>query len=255
MLQLQNDNRITVQAGNLIVSLSHDSATLEEIQRLRYKVFAEEMGANIQSEVGLDIDEYDAFCHHLVVRDCKSGKVVGTYRLMTYEGAQAHGSWYSESEFDLSRLAHLLPNTVELGRACVHRDFRSGSTITMLWLGLMQFMKYLNLEYMIGCASVSMADGGTYAASLFQQLKRKHYAPADYRVFPKIPIALSDLHTDGEVEPPALLKGYLRAGAWVCGEPHWDADFNTADMLVMMPVSRMSSRYIKHFSRLDNEGK
>lgn len=247
MLSLQSQTHVHVQGGSLTVSLARDANEVVEAQRLRYKVFAEEMGANIHCADGLDIDAYDEYCQHLIVREQEQGRVIGCYRLLTLAGAQAMGGWYSDSEFDLSRLQHLLPQAVELGRACVHRDYRSGSTITLLWAGLAQFMQQNQLEYMLGCGSLSMADGGHFAASVFAQLQHKHYAPTEYRVFPKNPLPIAALNQHMDVECPALIKGYVRAGAYICGEPHWDADFNCADVLVLMPMSRINSRYARHF--------
>lgn len=247
MLQMQTPTHVHIQGGTLTVSLARDAHEVAEAQRLRYKVFAEEMGAHIVSSNGLDIDGYDGHCRHLIVREQDSGRVVGCYRLLTEVGAQAAGGWYSATEFDVSRLAHILPQAVELGRACVHQDYRSGNTIALLWAGLAQFMQQQGLEYMVGCGSLSMADGGHFAASLFQQLQRQHYAPAEYRVFPRNPLPIAALQQDLPVQCPALIRGYVRAGAYVCGEPHWDADFNCADVLVMLPMSRINPRFARHF--------
>ena len=149
MLQRDARNQATAGQGRLTVALARCDADIEEAQRLRYKVFAEEMGADIKSDNGLDVDKYDEYCRHLIVRDEDSGRAVGCYRLLTEEGARALGGWYSESEFDLARIRHLLPHTVELGRACVHRDYRHGGTVMLLWSGLVKFMQAERLEYMI----------------------------------------------------------------------------------------------------------
>lgn len=247
MLQLQSQSHVYIQGGSLSVSLARSEFEIEEAQRLRYQVFAEEMGANIVSNNGLDIDKYDEHCQHLLVRERENDRIIGCYRLLTAEGAAAVGGWYSANEFDLSRLQHILPHAVELGRACVHQDYRSGSTITLLWAGLMQFMQQQGLEYMIGCGSMCMKDGGHIAASIFHRLQEQCYAPPEYRVFPNNPLPIAALRQDLEVEFPALIKGYVRAGAYICGEPHWDTEFNSADVLVMMPISRINPRYARHF--------
>lgn len=249
MLQPKAKKEKTASDGRLTVSLARNQADIEEAQRLRYKVFAEELGANIQSDNGLDVDRYDEYCRHLIVRDEDSGRVVGCYRLLTAEGARALGGWYSESEFDLSRIEHLLPHTVELGRACVHRDYRHGGTVMLLWSGLLKFMQEQKLEYMIGCGSMSMADGGHFAASLYRKLSQTYLCPPEYRVFPHLPLPLQALRDDVPAECPALIKGYLRAGAYICGEPAWDAEFNCADVLIMMPMSRLNPRYLQHLAK------
>ncbi len=228
-------------------SFARTPAEVMEAQRLRYKVFVEEMGARVPGHDGLDRDGFDAFCEHLLVRDAESGKVVGTYRILDPQMAAEAGGYYSAAEFDLARLMHLAPSMVELGRACVHQDYRNGATINLLWAGLAKFMQRHGYEYLIGCASLGMADGGHSAASLYAHLEQEYLAPADYRVFPHCPLPVTALRQDVQVPCPPLLKGYLRLGAYICGEPHWDAEFNCADLLVMLPMSRMSRRYARHF--------
>ena len=235
---------------SLSVGIAESADVVHAAQRLRYRVFAGEMGANLATDVpGVDHDAYDPFCHHLVVRDEASGEVVGTYRILTPENARAIG-YYSESEFDLSRLEALRPRLVEIGRSCVHPDHRTGVTITLLWSGLARFMQDHGYDYLMGCASVSMADGGHRAASLYTALSTgpgNRLSPAEYRVFPRCPLPLAALRRDLEVEAPPLIKGYVRAGAWICGAPAWDPDFNTADLPILMPMARVADRYAKRF--------
>ena len=116
----------------LYISLARTQAEVEEAQRLRYKVFAEEMGAQLSGTGGLDVDGFDRFCDHLIVRESATNQVIGTYRILSPEKANEAGGYYSAGEFDLSRLAHLTDRTVEVGRACVHQNYRNGGTITML---------------------------------------------------------------------------------------------------------------------------
>lgn len=233
--------------SRLYLSIARTPAEVAEAQRLRYKVFAEEMGAQVSGTGGLDIDGFDDFCDHLLVRESSTHQVIGTYRILSPHQAAQAGGYYSAGEFDLSRIAHLFDRTVEVGRACVHQDYRSGGTITMLWAGLAKYMQMHHYEYMIGCASVPMNDGGHAAASLFNRLKEDHLSPPEYRVFPHNPLPIEALNQDIQVACPPLIKGYLRLGAYICSEPAWDAYFNTADMLVMLPLSRINQRYAAHF--------
>lgn len=235
------------QASTLSVSLATCAEEIAEAQRLRYQVFAREMGAQIKSQNGRDIDGFDAFCDHLLVRDDATQQVVGTYRILNPLQAMLAGGYYSAGEFDLSRLSPLLDRTVEVGRACVHEDYRTGGTIAMLWAGLAKYMMARQYEYMIGCASISMHDGGHTAASLFNQLREEYLSPAEYRVFPHHPLPIEALDQSLKVTCPPLIKGYLRLGAYICGEPAWDPAFNTADMLVLLPLSRINPRYAAHF--------
>jgi len=152
----------------LQISWASDAQEMVEAQQLRYEVFAEEMGAQLAfNSSGLDIDEFDAYCDHLLVRDQESLQVVGTYRVLPPHKAREIGRLYSDSEFDLTRLNHLRPKLVEVGRSCVHADYRSGAVIMALWSGLAQYMRLHQYEVMLGCASIPMADGGHFAASLF----------------------------------------------------------------------------------------
>lgn len=248
-IQLQAEPTLSLSKPSLHLSIARNPTEIAEAQRLRYKVFAEEMGAQVSSKNGLEIDGFDAYCDHLLVRDTNTQQVIGTYRILGPKQVREAGSYYSSGEFDLSRINHLLGNTVEIGRACVHQNYRSGGVITLLWAGLAQYMKMHNYEHMIGCASMPMNDGGHAAASLYTLLKDKYMCPAEYRVFPHVHLPIESLNTGVKVDCPPLIKGYLRLGAKICGDPAWDSYFNTADMLVMLSLSDMNKRYAAHFLR------
>ncbi|BAL26037.1 GNAT family N-acetyltransferase [Azoarcus sp. KH32C] len=247
MLQqaLHSDNRTS---PSLHVGLARCETEILDAQRLRYRVFAEEMGARLNSRTpGVDRDIFDPYCDHLVVRDEAQGRIVGTYRILSPSAARKVGGYYSESEFDLTRLQHLRSRLVEIGRSCIDPDYRSGAVIALLWSGLARYMQENGYDYLIGCASVSMADGGHQAASLYNRLKETHSAPPEYHVFARCPLPLDRLRTDVAGSTPPLIKGYLRAGAWICGAPAWDPDFNTADLPIMLPMRQVEGRYAKHF--------
>jgi putative hemolysin len=250
MLDLIRQQQKQEGPRRLTFNMARSVAEIAEAQRIRFKVFGEEMGANLPSaEMGLDIDRFDEYCDHLLVRDHGNDKVVGTYRILPPEQAVNAGGYYSETEFDLSRLENLRDRMVEVGRSCVHPDYRDGATITQLWSGLADYIGKHNHEYLIGCASISMADGGHYAASVYNKVHRLHAAPSEYTVFPHCRLPLESLNRDLEVTIPPLIKGYLRLGAYIAGEPAWDPEFNCADLFILMPVSRMNARYAKHFLR------
>jgi putative hemolysin len=237
------------------VSLAHSPEEILEAQRLRFKVFSEELGARLQTRLpDHDIDFYDPHCEHLLVREAESNKVVGTYRILSPSSARNVGNYYSENEFYINRLQNLRSRMVEIGRSCIHPDFRSGAVITLLWAGLAEYMVRNNYEYLMGCASIGMADGGHNAANLYTQMDHTHMAPAEYRVFPQHGLPFERLVNGRPAVVPPLIKGYLRAGAWVCGEPAWDPDFNTADLLMLLPMSRMNARYSKHFLKPADSG-
>lgn len=238
MLELERHTRSAAQR-RLTTSLARSDAEVLEAQRLRYKIFAEEMGASLPGQKGVDRDIYDRHCEHLLVRESEDDRIVGTFRMLPPEHARRIGGFHAQTQFDLTRLSHLRERMVEVGRACVHRDHRSGATFAELLGGIAQYMEHNRHEYLIGCASISIADGGHVAASLYRKLHRVYGAPIEYRVFPRNPLPLDALNPYLDVEVPPLLKGYLRLGAWICGEPAWDAAFNTADLLVLLPKSRM----------------
>jgi len=249
ILQAANlQTEVRPASGKLVLSMASTAEELHEVQRLRYKVFIETMGlASLQSADGLDSDEFDAYCDHLIVRDVDTLKVVGTYRLLSASRACKLGRLYSEGEFDLGRLNNLRGRMVEAGRACIHPDYRGGSVIMLLWSGLAEYMRRENCDYLIGCASISLADGGHNAVAVYQQLIGKHLAPIEYRVTPHLPFPFGKLEAAHKPQVPPLLKGYMRSGAWICGEPAWDPDFESADLFLMMPLANLDSRYARHY--------
>jgi putative hemolysin len=221
-------------------------------QRLRWRVFADELGARLPArEPGIDHDMFDPFCEHIVAREAGSGEVIGTYRLLAPESARRIGCYYSESEFDLTRLQLLRDRMVELGRSCIHPDHRSGMVIALLWSAIARYMLAGNYAYLAGCASLSMADGGHAAASLFERLRARYMAPVEYRVFPRSRLPLDELDAGRRAEPPPLVRGYLRAGARVCSEPAFDPDFNTADLFLLLPMAQLGARHQRHFLGAD----
>ena len=241
-----------IEKAGLVVSWAKHADEVQQAQRLRYKVFAKEMGARLNTPLpGHDVDLFDNYCEHLLVRDEITQKVVGTYRLLTPVQARRVGSTYSDLEFDLTRLRNLRERMVELGRSCVHHDYRHGGVIMALWGALAEFMVRNKLDTMIGCASIPMLHNGMVsgdvAASIWRQLKQTHMAPIEHHVRPRLPLPIDRLDSSLVVEPPALIKGYLRLGAKVLGAPAWDPDFNTADLPMLMSINDLPSRYRKHF--------
>ncbi|MYM95187.1 GNAT family N-acetyltransferase [Duganella vulcania] len=239
---------VRAASGKLVLSMASTPEELREVQRLRYKVFIETMGlSSLVREDGLDSDEFDEHCDHLIVRDSSSLKVVGTYRLLSAARARKLGRVYSEGEFDLGRLNNLRGRMVEAGRACIHPDYRGGSVIMLLWSGLAEYMRRENCDYLAGCASISLADGGHNAVAVYQSLVGAHLAPSEYRVTPHLPFPFSKLEAAQKPQVPPLLKGYVRSGAWICGEPAWDPDFESADLFLLLPLANLDGRYARHY--------
>ena len=235
---------------SLSCELAKTPEEIREAQRIRYQVFGLEMGAKLPSaSSGLDIDRFDEYCDHLLVRDQGNSKVVGTYRILSPEQACNAGGYYSETEFDMSSLQHLRGRMAEVGRSCVDVHYRDGATIAQLWSGLAEYITRRNHEYLIGCASIGMSDGGHYAASVFNKVFKLHASPEELRVTPHQRLPIESLEQNLDVIIPPLIKGYLRLGAYIAGEPAWDPEFNCADLFILLPVSRISARATRHFLR------
>ena len=233
---------------SLSLTLASTSEEVRAVQRLRYRVFIESAGLYDQANAsGLDADEFDAYCDHLIVRDSVTDMVVGTYRLLSPNGAKDFGRYYSENEFDLTRLKSLNDVMVEAGRACIDPHFRSGAVLMLLWSGLAAYMRLHRCEYLMGCASISLADGGSNASSVFRELDDAQLAPPEYHVVPHVPLPLTDEAYAQPGRTPPLLRGYLRSGAWVCGAPAWDRKFQCADLFLLLPLSRLESRYARRY--------
>ncbi len=230
---------------------------VRQAQALRWQVFAQEMGAQLNvppgTAPGLDVDHWDSYCEHIIVRTVETAnapaEVVGTYRVLTPDGARRAGGLYSATEFDLSALRHLLPRTAELGRSCTASAWRNGGVIMMLWASLAEFTQRNGLDRMLGCASVPMQDGGHLAASLWEQLRHKHLVDETLRVHPLLPLPVDQLNHQQPAEAPPLVKGYLRCGAQLLGSPAWDPAFGVADLPMIMDMSRLSSTYRTRFAR------
>lgn len=238
----------TPNFSKLTLSLATTLEEVREVQRLRYKIFIEAMGlSGLFNQDGIDKDDFDSYCDHLIVRDSSTLKIVGTYRVMSPHAARKMGRFYSEQEFDLGRLADLRSRIAEAGRACIHPDYRSGGVIMLLWAGLAAFMQREKCDYLIGCASVSLADGGRNVAALYHALSDTNLAPPEYRVTAHLPFQVHEREPGYTPQIPPLIKGYLRGGAWVCGEPAWDPDFHCADLFLLLPLAKLDSRYARHY--------
>ena len=249
---------------SLAVSWACCEEDVRQAQRLRYRVFAMEMGATLTPLAGmmpgLDVDAFDPFCDHLLVRAVTrggddDGQLVGTYRVLAPDAARRAGGLYIDSEFDLTPLSSLRARAVELGRSCVHPSWRSGGVILALWSALCRYMYLHRLETMIGCASVGLKDGGQSARALWRSLRATHLVEPRWQVQPHIalPLVGDDAvpATPGggyrAVNTPPLIKGYLRCGARLLGPPALDKAFNSADLPMMLHLSDLAPRYRKHF--------
>ncbi|ACX95885.1 GNAT family N-acetyltransferase [Halothiobacillus neapolitanus] len=243
----------------LQVELALSQEQIDACFRLRYRIFVEELGAKIDCALplGLESDHFDEYCHHMLVRDLDSGEAVACTRILTDTQAQVAGGYYSAKEFDLSCLRDIDGRVMEIGRTCVDPAYRNGATIGCLWSGLAQFMENNRFMYLMGCASISLDDGGVKANLIMDQLRDRYLTPDSLRVnsLRMLPPKNEDkVLREQDVRMPPLLKAYLRLGAQIGGEPFWDEDFNTADVFIWLERANLQRRYVRHFVQRKQEG-
>jgi putative hemolysin len=239
--------------SDLEVKITTDAKEIREAQKLRFEVFNLEMNKGRQASYacGLDRDEFDPICDHLIVRDLKSEEVVGTYRLLLGSRAERDVGFYSEREFNLQNIKKLDGELLELGRSCARKDFRDKSLIPLMWGAIAQYVKKHRVRYLFGCGSVYTTEASE-AMAYFSMLKGKYYSAEMFRVHP-----VSEFQFQGTAENlraaedaalflrlPSLIKGYLRLGAVVCGPPALDSEFGTADFLVLLDMHQLRKDYL-----------
>ena len=221
---------------------------IQACQRLRFEIFALEMGASLPSaDTGLDMDGFDPYCQHLMVEDSITGKLVAYTRILSDVVANRIGGFYSDHEFDLKHIRKLDGRVMEIGRTCVHPDYRNGATIGVLWSGLASFMIEQKFDFLMGCASVPLGDGSQVLAITEYVSEHELLTEDDRRVRPRIPLNPCLIASAEEIDWPPLLKAYLRLGAKVCGQPCIDTEFGVADFFILLDIHDLSPRYVKHF--------
>lgn len=233
--------------GSYHLSVAKNLDDLTHVLRLRHQVFFH----SAEESNELDIDPFDMDAEHLMLWDLESDRLVGTYRMRSSEKVQ---DYYSQGEFDLSSILALEGIKVELGRACLHPDFRNGSTMGVLWQGLAEALRQMKAKWVFGCSSIPVGDGSTLV-NLCSSVYQKYLSPEKYRVRPWKTLEelknLSELKlNEPRLKLPPLLKAYLNLGAWVCGEPAWDPEFDTVDFLTLLDVESLDRSVARHFSRI-----
>lgn len=244
---------LNASRGLLSARLARSETDIAAAQALRHRIFHAERGL---SGFDTDADRFDPICDHVLVTDTRDGALVGTYRLLRQEVAEAHGGFYSQDEFDLepllARQRHL--RFLELGRSCVLKEYRTKSVIELLWQAIWDYVRHHRLDAMLGCASFEGTDPDAHAPAL-SWLARHHAADGDWRVravahrhvaMHRLPGVQLDGKTALKAMPP-LIKGYLRLGAQVGDGVVVDYAFNTVDVLILLPVQRIEPRYFGRF--------
>lgn len=235
--------------------VARDPATVRATQALRYHVFAEEMGARLHSRIeGLDYDEIDDYCDHLLIRDTQTGKVVACTRLLSDIQAARLGRFYSEGEFHLDEVLALPGRFLEIGRTCVDPSHRGSVVLGTLWNGLAEYAYNGGFKYLMGCASIPPGPSGFAVDAVYRQIEPHQFGPEKLSVWPKIPVPVRKRCIQDESGIPPLLQAYLRLGCRVLGDPFWDEDFNVMDVFILLDLSRMQARYEKRFIASKQEG-
>lgn len=232
--------------------LSTDQHHILAAQRLRREVFAGEPGFTVDSTEELDADRFDEHCDHLLVRDDRTGELVGCYRMLPPPGAIAAGGLYTATEFDITALDPLRPGLVEMGRAVVRADHRNGAVVLMMWTGILAYLDRCGYDHVAGCVSVPIAGEGAPGAQVRgvrDVALSRHASPPGMRVYPYRPVNLNGRPLDDIPAPerptmPPLMRAYLRLGAQVCGEPAHDPDFGVADFPALLDKRRADVRYL-----------
>ena len=238
------------------IKITREPEDILAAQKLRFEVFNLELKKGLESSYarGLDVDDFDPICDHLIVRERKGRRVVGTYRLMLGSTARKNFGFYSEREFDLERIKRLDGELLELGRSCAHKDYRDRSLIHLMWQSIAEYVKRYRVRYLFGCASFPTKDPREVSRAI-ALVKQKFYATEQFRVEPLPKLRIEGL--DGNVpvddsdevfaQLPSLIKGYLRLGSRVCGPPALDLEFGTTDLFLLLDIQRISGDYLKRF--------
>lgn len=238
MLLAERETTAAVDAGTgYQLRLADSSADLRAAQRLRFDVFNLEMGEGLASSYvqGLDSDQFDAACDHLLVLDKRSQRVVGTYRLQTGEAARAAHGYYGEREFDFGPYESMRGQLIELGRACIDARHRSFAVLNLLWCGIAAYARERGARYLIGCSSLTSSDEGEGAAA-WQQLQ-PHVAHPTLLTRPRESFACALDHFGPATKIPRLLAAYLALGARICSPPAIDREFGSIDFLTWLDLT------------------
>ena len=250
--------KVYIEKGNYIIKTAENRDEVLKAIRLRTEVFLEELNGRDIS-VDLDIDEYDVLSDHLLLMEKETGNVVGTYR---FNSNLYSNSFYSETEFDIFNILTLPGIKVELGRACIHKNFRGGVNIGLLFTGIIQYAKAIRADYFFGCSSFHLPET-KYAAQLNRYFMETGKPGEDMMVYPRkkysvqdLDLYIAEMENSGSREYltsrrfiPGLVNGYISAGAVICGEPVYDADFNCYDFFTLLDLKKMDMSYVSRLIR------
>ena len=233
---------ISIDLAKYQIRLAQSLAEREAACRLRFKVFNIELGEGLISSysTGMDQDQFDLFCDHLIVEDRSRSEIVGTYRMQSGITAARHVGYYSAQEFDFQPYEPVRDQVLELGRASIVREHRTSEVLTLLWRGIAQYSKFYGLRYLIGCSSLTSQDpqaGWAMYSQFSEFLVSPEFRTAPVRRY-ELPPVISSSKPD--VKIPKLIKTYIAVGAKICGPPAWDREFGTIDFLTLLDLARLT---------------
>lgn len=234
------------------VLLTTEPEQIEAAQRLRQQVFSTEPGFAVDPAGHVDADRFDEYCDHLLVREDHTGQLVGGYRMLPPPAAIAAGGLYTATEFDITALDPLRPSMVEMGRAVVRSDHRNGAVVLMMWTGILAYLDRCGYDYVTGCVSVpvhGLGAPGSQVRGVRDAVAARYAAAPQLTVYPYRPLTVDGVALEGipateRLSMPPLMRGYLRLGAQVCGEPAHDPDFGVADFPALLDKRRADIRYL-----------
>jgi putative hemolysin len=248
-------DRAHARVDTLVVRLARTDDELEQVFRLRYRVFCEEAGAHrLVNESGLEIDEFDRYCDHLIVLAPEKELVVGTYRLLPGDRPGRRGV-YTQTEFDLGSYTPHVPRALEIGRTCVHPDYRATSAMAMLWTAMFRYYAAGGFAFLMGCASVA-GDALQDVRAVRSYFRSREFAIDRYGIAPLASHRVSHLDesidaadVDADAALPTLIKGYLRINGEAASEPAYDPIFDTYDFCMVLETAVVSPAYYRRFFR------
>lgn len=257
---------VLVETKDFLVKLAENHEEVEMAQRLRYEIFNLEQGRGLKKSkrYGIDFDEFDKYCLHLLTLEKSSGKIVGTYRAHMGCIANSANGFYSSKEYEIHGLYNIADKCLELGRTCVSPEHRSGAIIGLLWGGITELLMRANLTYMLGCVSLEETNP-KIGWAVYEYISRRYSISREFFVTPRPGFRLSR-PPQHEIERlvkdesfmkkniPPIFKGYIRLGGLICGEPALDSEFGTIDFFILVDINKVPIRYKRHFNYRDTTG-
>lgn len=239
-----------IESKRYTIKIAKTEEEVDAALKLRYRVFKEELHRNFKFTENKDKDKFDDQAHHLIVVNNNDGLIIGTYRLQTYELAVAGNGFASEERFHIDQLPHsVLENAVEVGRACISKEHRSGRILFFLWKGFAEYLTYFKKRYLFGYAALDTTDAAV-AMNTFYHLEEKGLLHPDFKIEPKDDFKIeeeSSTNGSSQIDIPPLLQNYLDVGCKICGKPSYDKRLGLIHFIILLDIENISDRIRKLF--------